>query len=138
MTYIMENYIKSKKYTELYDEVIKEYEYRKFKYPAIYKDLKGNHYAVASLSYPCTTEVMADYLAHDNEYVVVYNEALGREILLLSHGNKYYHEFDKINSFLVVVVCLDDNLKRVVYNLEYFLSKDKETDEYRFTEVNNA
>ena len=136
MSYMLENYVKSKAYMNKYDSVIEDVKYRKFKYPSIYMNQNDKCYAVANISYPSTTEIMADYLSKDSKYVIVHHEKLGRDILLLSHEGRYYHEFDKINSFLVVAVSLEDELKKVVFNLEDFLAKDKENNEYKFVENN--
>ncbi len=83
MSYMLENYMKSKVYGESFEAVIEECKARKFKYPAIYKNLDNEFFAVANISFPCTTEVMADYLSKDSEYVIVYHEKLGRNITFM-------------------------------------------------------
>lgn len=136
MSYFLESYARSVEFSEKHDELARECQNRKLKYPAVYKENKGEFLAVANISYPSTTEMIADYLSKNAEYIIVYHEKLGREILILSHEGKYFHEFDKASSFLVVGILLRGRMEKVCYDLEDFLHKDEKTDEFRF-ELNN-
>ncbi|MFI3209599.1 MAG: hypothetical protein R3Y64_00880 [Peptostreptococcaceae bacterium] len=134
MSYFLDTYTKSVIYSQKHDDLASICRQRKLKYPAIYKEENDNKLAVVNISYPSTTEMIADYLSKDAEYITIYHKKLNRKILILCHEGRYFHEFDKDQLFLVVGILLKDNLKKVCYDLEDFLKFNEETNEYRFIE----
>lgn len=129
MSSFLESYAKSNSYSHISTTNQK----RKLKYPAIYKNLSNKFFAVSSVSYPATTETIADYLSKNAKYITVYHEKLKREILILSHEGSYFHEVEKDSNFLVVGVFLNDDMKKCVYEVEEFLGF--ENDKLKFVEI---
>lgn len=93
-----------------YKETKKISNKNKISYPYFCK-YKNDKYIILDISYPSTTEVIAEHLANGAEYTTAYNKELGREIIILHKDGIYLHEYTKEESILALYIKTKSDFK---------------------------